>query len=46
MAKVISGILRDRITGLRLRPDAPWPSQVARRQRYRMKLLRAVKRHK
>lgn len=37
-----SGILRTYVATLRLRRDAPFPSQIARRQRYRMKLLPAA----
>jgi hypothetical protein len=34
-----SGILRTYVATLRLRADAPWPSQIRARQRYRMRLL-------
>lgn len=37
-----SGILRCHIQTLKLRANAPWPSQVAKRKRYVMRLLRAV----
>lgn len=37
-----SGLLRCRIAALRLRIDAPWPSQLKMRQRYQMKALRSV----
>lgn len=44
-----SGILRARVAALRLRADAPWPSQLfevdgeGRRWRYIFKALRVVK---
>jgi hypothetical protein len=38
-----SGILRARVAALRLNRWAPWPSEVRRRQKYRMKALRSVK---
>ena len=37
-----SGILRTRIATLRLNPLAPFPSQIRRRQGYRMRALRSV----
>jgi hypothetical protein len=37
-----SGILRCYISTLKLRANAPFPSEIARRQRYAMKLLRSV----
>ncbi len=39
-----TSILRERIANLRLRPDAPWPSQIAARRGYRHRALRAVAR--
>ncbi len=37
-----SGILRCYIQTLKRRLDAPFPSAIAQRQRYAMKLLRSV----
>lgn len=36
-----SGILRCYIQTLKLRANAPFPSELARRQRYAMRVLRA-----
>jgi hypothetical protein len=38
-----SGILRTYVATLRLRRDSPFPSQIASRQRYRMKARKSVK---
>lgn len=40
--EVRSGILRTQIATLRLRLDAPFPIQVVKRSRYRMRALRMV----
>lgn len=39
---VRSGLLMAAIKTLRLRADAPWPSQIAARRRYRKRGLRLV----
>lgn len=39
-----SGILRCYISTLKLRANATWPGQIARRQRYRHSALRPVAR--
>jgi hypothetical protein len=38
-----SGLLRARVATLRLNPQAPFPSMIARRRRFRMRGLRSVK---
>lgn len=38
-----SGLLRTRVASLRLNPQAPFPSMIARRRRYRMHGLRSIK---
>ena len=38
-----SGILRTYVATLRLWRDAPFPSQISARQRYRMKARKSVK---
>lgn len=38
-----SSLLRARIATLRLNRVAPWPSQIKRRQGYRMRALRPVR---
>jgi len=40
---VRSGILRTYVATLRLRLDAPFPSQIRSRQKYRMKARKTVK---
>ena len=35
-------LLRFAVLGLRLNPRAPWPSEVVRRRRYRMRALMVV----
>lgn len=37
-----SGLLRAHVAALRLNPQAPFPSMIARRLRYRMRGLRSV----
>lgn len=38
-----SGIMRARVAALRLNRQAPWPSEIRRRQCYKMKALRLLR---